>query len=119
MANQKLKVLVLSDFQGWDANVVRDYLYSFNRFSRHEFYYMHSWRENHCRRLHRFDFDRFDAIVFFWDCYWGDIDNETAGVDHWAISSVDFNQVPACGDPAATASPAGVPYNNYDDVNCP
>ena len=49
----------------------------------------------------------------------GDIDNEAVGIDHWAISSVDFNLVTQCGDPAATAAPAGQPYNNYDDVNCP
>jgi type IV pilus assembly protein PilA len=49
----------------------------------------------------------------------GDIDNETTGVDTWEISSMDFTSTPLCGDPAATLAPAGTPWNNYDDVNCP
>jgi type IV pilus assembly protein PilA len=49
----------------------------------------------------------------------GDIDNEAVGVDMWVISSADFFAVPACGDPGNTQSPAGNPFNNYDDVNCP
>jgi type IV pilus assembly protein PilA len=49
----------------------------------------------------------------------GDIDNETTGVDTWYISSVDFNAAPVCGDATATQAPAGQPYNDYDDVNCP
>jgi type IV pilus assembly protein PilA len=49
----------------------------------------------------------------------GDIDNESTGVDMWVISSADFDAVPVCGDPTATQAPAGVPFQNYDDVNCP
>lgn len=49
----------------------------------------------------------------------GDIDNETTGVDTWYIASIDFSATPVCGDPAATQAPAGVPFQNYDDVNCP
>jgi type IV pilus assembly protein PilA len=49
----------------------------------------------------------------------GDIDNETTGIDTWYISSLDFNATPVCGDAAATQAPAGQPYNDYDDVNCP
>lgn len=47
------------------------------------------------------------------------IDNESVGIDHWLVASVDFTQIPNCGDPQATQAPAGQPYNNYDDVNCP
>lgn len=50
----------------------------------------------------------------------GDIDNEAVGIDHWVISSVDFGPTaPVCGDPTQNAAPAGTPWNNYDDVNCP
>jgi type IV pilus assembly protein PilA len=50
----------------------------------------------------------------------GDIDNEAVGIDHWVISSVDFGPtVPVCGDPTQNTAPAGSPWNNYDDVNCP
>src|ERR1022692_113337 len=70
MSSRKLNVLVLSDFAGNDANVVRDYLYSFNQHSKHQFYYLHSWSRNNFRRLANFDFNRFDAIVLFWDFFW-------------------------------------------------
>jgi type IV pilus assembly protein PilA len=49
----------------------------------------------------------------------GDIDNEAVGIDTWYISSTDFFATPVCGDPTATAAPAGTPFSNYDDVNCP
>jgi type IV pilus assembly protein PilA len=49
----------------------------------------------------------------------GDIDNEAVGIDTWYISSIDFSATPLCGDPNATQAPAGTPFNNYDDVNCP
>ena len=50
----------------------------------------------------------------------GDIDNEAVGIDHWVISSVDFGPTaPVCGDPTQNTAPAGQPWNNYDDVNCP
>ncbi len=49
----------------------------------------------------------------------GDIDNEIVGVDTWYISSVDFSATPVCGDATNTQAPAGQPYMNYDDVNCP
>ena len=47
------------------------------------------------------------------------IDNEAVGIDHWLVASVDFTQVPVCGDPQAKQAPAGQPFNNYDDVDCP
>jgi type IV pilus assembly protein PilA len=49
----------------------------------------------------------------------GDIDNEAVGIDSWYISSVDFSATVTCGDTTATQAPAGTPFNNYDDVNCP
>ncbi len=49
----------------------------------------------------------------------GDIDNETVGVDTWYISSIDFTANPVCGDATLTQAPAGSPWNDYDDVNCP
>jgi type IV pilus assembly protein PilA len=49
----------------------------------------------------------------------GDIDNEAVGIDTWYIASIDFNAVPVCGDAAAIQAPAGQPFMNYDDVNCP
>ena len=70
MPRTKLNILVLSDFLGYDANVVRDYLYCFNQHSRHQFYYLHNWSKNNFRRLHGFDFNRFDAIILFWDFFW-------------------------------------------------
>ena len=70
MAHSGLDVLVLSDFNGRDANVVRDYLYCFNQHSRHNFFYLHAWSKNNFGRLLNFDFNRFDAIVLFWDFFW-------------------------------------------------
>lgn len=70
MASPSLNVLVLSDFNNKDANVVRDYLYSFNQHSRHHFYYLHAWSKNQFRRLRNLDFNRFDAVILFWDFYW-------------------------------------------------
>jgi len=49
----------------------------------------------------------------------GDIDNETVGVDHWVIASIDGGGAPNCGDPTDNTLPAGQPWNNYNDVNCP
>ena len=49
----------------------------------------------------------------------GDIDNEAVGIDTWYIASIDFTAVPVCGDATNTQAPAGTPFMNYDDVNCP
>jgi len=49
----------------------------------------------------------------------GDIDNETVGLDHWVIASIDGGGAPSCGDPTDTTLPAGQPWNNYNDVLCP
>jgi hypothetical protein len=64
--NSRLKVLILCDFDGRDANVIRDFLYSFNAYSRHSCYYFHD-----CQNLDAsFDFSGYDAIVIFWSCFW-------------------------------------------------
>jgi len=41
------------------------------------------------------------------------------GIDTWVISSDDAVMTPACGDLSDTAVPAGIPFNTYNDVNCP
>jgi hypothetical protein len=64
-AKRRLKILILSTYEGTDANAVRDYLLSFRLHSRHNYYYALD-----CRRLDgRFDFRPFDVIVMFWDVY--------------------------------------------------
>jgi len=48
----------------------------------------------------------------------GDIDSETKGIDSWYISSKSVTNTPACPTTGDTASPAGLPYNTYNDVTC-
>ena len=65
LAGERLKVLVLSTYEGGDANAVRDYLLSFRLHSRHDYYYLLD-----CRRLDgRIDLRPFDVILIFWDVY--------------------------------------------------
>ena len=47
----------------------------------------------------------------------GDIDSETVGIDSWYVSSVSVVNAASCGN-SDTASPAGSPYNTYNDVTC-
>jgi hypothetical protein len=62
---ERLKILILSTYEGMDANAVRDYLLSFRLHSRHDYYYVLD-----CRRLEgRIDLRPFDVIVIFWDVY--------------------------------------------------
>jgi hypothetical protein len=62
---ERLKILILSTYEGTDANAVRDYLLSFRLHSRHDYYYVLD-----CRRLDgRLDLRSFDVIVIFWDVY--------------------------------------------------
>lgn len=64
-AEEDLKILILSTYEGMDANAVRDYLLSFRLHSRHDYYYVLD-----CRRLDgRIDLRPFDVIVIFWDVY--------------------------------------------------
>src|SRR5262249_6003563 len=63
--DHRLKVLILSTYEGMDANAVRDYLLSFRLHSRHDYYYVLD-----CRRLDdRLDLRPFDVIVIFWDVF--------------------------------------------------
>jgi hypothetical protein len=63
--DERLKVLVLSTYDGTDAEAVRDYLLSFRLHSRHDHYYVFD-----CRRLDGpIDLTPFDVIVIFWDVY--------------------------------------------------
>jgi hypothetical protein len=62
---ERLKVLILSTYEGTDASAVRDYLLSFRLHSRHDYYYALD-----CRRLDgRIDLRPFDVIVIFWDVF--------------------------------------------------
>jgi len=62
VTDRGLTILVLSSFDGTDANVTRDFLFSFNAYSRHRYYYVFD-----CRTLdHRVDLAVFDAILLFW-----------------------------------------------------
>jgi glycosyl transferase family 1 len=62
---ERLRVLILSTYEGMDANAVRDYLLSFRLHSRHDYYYVLD-----CRRLDgRLDLRPFDVIVIFWDVF--------------------------------------------------
>lgn len=90
MLRNKLKVLVFSDFQGNDANVIRDYLYSFHQYSRHEFFYLHSWKKNNCQRLRDLDLNSFDAIILFWDYYWLGVDDAMFDccIPAWAVEKI-------------------------------
>jgi len=65
MPDRPLKVLVLATFDGTNANVIRDYLFSFRAHSRHDYYYVFD-----CRVLDReTDFSPFDVILIFWSVY--------------------------------------------------
>jgi glycosyl transferase family 1 len=62
---ERLRVLILSTYEGMDANAVRDYLLSFRLHSRHDYYYVLD-----CRRLDgRIDLRPFDVIMIFWDVF--------------------------------------------------
>ena len=61
-----MKILVLNQFRGNEADVFRDYLFSFNAHSRHEYHYVHA-----PRIVDRgFSFAGYDAIVLFWAYDW-------------------------------------------------
>ena len=60
-----MKILILSAFDGGNANVIRDYLFSFRAHSQHEYYYVFD-----CRILDAdTDFAQFDVILIFWSLY--------------------------------------------------
>ncbi len=65
VSDHPLKVLVLAVFDGTNANVIRDFLFSFNAHSKHEYYYVFD-----CRILEeQFDLSPFDVILIFWSVY--------------------------------------------------
>jgi type IV pilus assembly protein PilA len=47
----------------------------------------------------------------------GDIDSESVGIDSSYVSSMSVVNAANCGN-SDTASPAGAPYNTYNDVTC-
>lgn len=65
MDHDPLKLLVLSSFDGRNANVIRDFLFSFNKYSLHDYYYIFD-----CQILDKdMDFSMFDVILIFWSVY--------------------------------------------------
>jgi hypothetical protein len=60
------KILVLSEFNDSNANVIRDFLLCFNRYSRHNYYY------NFDPRFldPSLDLSAFDVILLFWSIYY-------------------------------------------------
>jgi len=71
MNDGRLRVLVLSTFDGTNANVIRDFLFSFKTHSKHEYYYIFD-----CRIVDEdTDFSSFDVILIFWsvDLLGGDL----------------------------------------------
>jgi hypothetical protein len=63
--DRRRNILVLADYDPGNANVIADFLYSFDRYSRHRYYYA-IWP----RFLEpSFDFGVFDVIVIFWSIY--------------------------------------------------
>ena len=62
---RRLRILIVSEFDGGDANVVRDYLFAFNAYSQHDYQYVFD-----CRHLDtEVDLRAFDVIVLFWSVY--------------------------------------------------
>lgn len=65
MAAEPLRILVLSTFDGTNASTIRDFLFSFRAYSRHQYFYIFD-----CRGLDaNTDFDRFDVIMVFWSLH--------------------------------------------------
>ncbi len=65
LQNHPLKILVLSSFDGRNANVIRDFLFSFNAYSIHDYYYIFD-----CRIVdENMDFSLFDVVLIFWSLY--------------------------------------------------
>lgn len=58
---EALRVLVLARFDAGNASVIRDFLLSFNAWSRHAYYYVFD-----CTTLDGEDLSAFDVILVFW-----------------------------------------------------
>jgi hypothetical protein len=64
-AGPRLKILVVSAYDGTDAHAVRDYLLSFRLHSRHDVFYVFD-----CRRVRQpLDLAPFDVVVVFWEVF--------------------------------------------------
>ena len=61
-----LNILVLSEFDNRNANVIRDFLFSFNKYSRHRYYY----RFDPQSLDSSFDPSAYDVILLFWSIYY-------------------------------------------------
>ncbi|MHC4911325.1 MAG: hypothetical protein ACYTF9_16610, partial [Planctomycetota bacterium] len=60
-----LQVLVLSTFDGNNASVIGDFLFSFNAHSQHRYFYVFD-----CRNVSPgFDFTPYDVVLIFWSVY--------------------------------------------------
>ena len=57
-----MRFLLLADYDPGNASVIGDFMYAFDRYSEHEFYY--AFWPRHLEP--EFNFDDFDAIVVFW-----------------------------------------------------
>lgn len=65
LTESRLNVLVLADYDPGNAAVVSDFLYSFDRYSKHAYFYRF-----HTHQLTaEFDLDRFDVILVFWSIW--------------------------------------------------
>lgn len=58
-------ILILSEFDNQNANVIRDYLFSFEKYSNHSCYYVYSPQY----LTNSFNVSKFDVIVIFWSIY--------------------------------------------------
>jgi len=65
MGQDRLNILVLSTFGGGNANVIRDFLFSFNAYSRHRYAYVFDTQGVD----EKIDFSAFDVILVFWSVY--------------------------------------------------
>ena len=65
--------LILGSFLPDNASVINDYFLSFQKYSRHRFFYMTRLEEWDVG----FDFNRFDALLLFWSCAWFALDLPT------------------------------------------
>jgi len=65
MAGRRLNILVVSTFDGRNANVIRDFLFNFRAHSPHRYFYIFDTRllNQHV------DFSSFDVILVFWSSY--------------------------------------------------
>ena len=65
MSADPLRILVLSTFTPGNANMVRDFLFSFNAYSHHRYYYVFN-----CAALDgNTDLSAFDVILIFWSVF--------------------------------------------------